>query len=67
MEALRALLACPECGGALAADWSCHQCGRRFDAPDGIPNLRLPGSARTEAVRRFYDRAPFPEIGRAHV
>jgi SAM-dependent methyltransferase len=60
MEALRALLACPECGGALAADWSCRDCGQSYDAPDGIPNLRLPGSDRTEAVRRFYDRAPFP-------
>jgi len=56
----RALLACPACGGALAADWSCLCCGARFDAPDGIPNLRLPGDGRTDAVRRFYERAPFP-------
>ena len=46
--------------GALAADWSCRGCGARFDAPDGIPNLRLAGDARTDAVRRFYERAPFP-------
>src|SRR6266542_7058329 len=60
MEALRELLACPACGGSLTADWSCCVCAIRFDAPDGIPNLRLPGDGRTEAVRRFYERAPFP-------
>src|SRR5262245_8976625 len=31
-----------------------------FDAPDAIPRLRLAGDARTERVREFYDRAPFP-------
>jgi SAM-dependent methyltransferase len=56
----RELLACPACAGALAADWSCLGCGRRFDAPDGIPNLRVAGDERTEAVRRFYERTPFP-------
>jgi SAM-dependent methyltransferase len=60
MPVFRDLLACPACGGALADDWSCRACGTRFDAPDGIPNLRLPGDARTEVVRRFYDCAPFP-------
>ena len=60
MDDFRELLACPACAGALSADWSCRGCGARFDAPDGIPNLRLPGDARTEAVRRFYERAPFP-------
>jgi ubiquinone/menaquinone biosynthesis C-methylase UbiE len=54
------LLACPGCGGELAADWSCDDCGARFQAPDGIPNLRLPGDDRTEIVRRFYESAPFP-------
>ena len=54
------LLACPACAGALADDCSCCTCGARFDAPDGIPNLRLAADGRTEAVRRFYDRAPFP-------
>ena len=44
----------------LGADWSCRACGARFEAPDGIPNLRLPSDQRTDAVRRFYDRAPFP-------
>jgi SAM-dependent methyltransferase len=60
LDDFRELLACPACAGTLAADWSCLACGARFDAPDGIPNLRLPGDARTDAVRRFYDRAPFP-------
>jgi len=60
MDAFRELLACPACADRLGADWSCCGCGARFDAPDGIPNLRLPGDARTEAVRRFYERAPFP-------
>jgi SAM-dependent methyltransferase len=60
LEDFRELLACPACAGTLGADWSCHACSACFDAPDGIPNLRLPGDARTDAVRRFYDRAPFP-------
>jgi SAM-dependent methyltransferase len=60
MDRFRDLLACPACGGPLAADWSCGHCGTHFEVHDGIPNLRLPGDARTEAVRRFYDRTPFP-------
>jgi len=60
MDCFRDLLACPACAGALAADWSCCGCGARFEAPDGIPDLRLPGDGRTEAVRSFYERAPFP-------
>ena len=60
MDEFRELLACPACAGSLARGWSCRDCGRRFDQPDGIPNLRLPGDSRTEVVRRFYDRAPFP-------
>lgn len=54
------LYACPGCTGVLAADWSCGACGACFGAPDGIPNLRLPGDTRTEAVRRFYEHTPFP-------
>ena len=57
---VRALLACPACGGRLADDWSCTGCGLRFSATDGIPDLRLPSDDRTEAVRRFYDASPFP-------
>jgi SAM-dependent methyltransferase len=60
MDPFRELLACPACAGGLAADWSCTGCGARFDAPDGIPNLRLPGDRRTDDVRRFYEHAPFP-------
>jgi len=60
VDDFRELLACPACADPLAADWSCRGCGARFDAPDGIPNLRLPGDGRTDAVRRFYERAPFP-------
>src|SRR5215470_3824371 len=33
----------------------------RYEAPDGIPNLRLPGDTLTEVVRRFYEGAPFPD------
>jgi uncharacterized protein YbaR (Trm112 family) len=60
MDRFWELLACPACAGTLAADWSCAGCAARFEAPDGIPNLRLPGDRRTETVRRFYERAPFP-------
>jgi 2-polyprenyl-3-methyl-5-hydroxy-6-metoxy-1,4-benzoquinol methylase len=60
MADFRELLACPTCRGALAADWSCRACGDRFDAPDGIPNLRAHRDDRTDAVRRFYDSTPFP-------
>src|SRR6202035_2390072 len=60
MDALRDLLACPACGGVLAADWRCRGCGAPYTAPDGIPDLRLGDDARTDAVRRFYEYAPFP-------
>jgi SAM-dependent methyltransferase len=58
--ALRALLACPACAGALSADWRCAGCGARFETADGVPNLRLPCDERIEIVRRFYETAPFP-------
>jgi SAM-dependent methyltransferase len=60
MNEFRELLACPACGGALTADWSCRVCRARFEAPDGIPNLRVAGDPRTDIVRRFYEHAPFP-------
>jgi len=60
MDRFRELIVCPACTGALAADWSCGECGARFDVSDGIPNLRLPGDGRTEVVRGFYQEAPFP-------
>jgi SAM-dependent methyltransferase len=59
-EALE-LLACPRCGGSLhPAPLSCSACGAPYDVRDGIPELRLPADARTEAVRAFYSEAPFP-------
>jgi len=54
------LLACPACQGELTADWSCRRCGARYEARDGIPDLRVSGDARTEVVRHFYGDAPFP-------
>jgi SAM-dependent methyltransferase len=61
VDAFLDLLACPACAGELTPDWSCRDCAARYDAPDGIPNLRLPGDARTEVVRSFYEQAPFPD------
>jgi SAM-dependent methyltransferase len=60
MDAFRELLACPACGGALTARWLCCDCLARYAAPDGIPNLRLKHDMRIEAIRRFYEQAPFP-------
>ncbi len=60
MTDLRAFLACPACRGELSSEWTCAGCGARFTAPDGIPNLRLTGDPKTEIVRQFYDRTPFP-------
>jgi SAM-dependent methyltransferase len=60
VDAIRSLLACPACGGTLDQDWSCCGCGARYDVIDGIPALRLTTDERTDAVRRFYHRAPFP-------
>jgi len=57
---VRELLCCPVCRGPLSPDWKCNACQAQFSAPDGIPNLRLAGDPRTEIVRQFYDRAPFP-------
>src|SRR5918911_2013664 len=59
-EALE-LLACPRCGGALHGQpLSCAACGAAYETCDGIPDVRLPADARTEAVREFYSEAPFP-------
>ena len=59
-DARRALLACPACHGALAADWQCSGCGRAFGEANGVPALRLAGDNRTETVRDFYTETPFP-------
>lgn len=52
-------MACPRCAGALT-ELRCDTCGARYAAPGGIPDLRLPSDDRTERVRSFYARAPFP-------
>lgn len=58
------LLACPACRGALRlADGSslrCVSCEGTFVSSDGIAGLRVPVEARTETVRAFYSRSPFP-------
>ena len=54
------LLACPGCGGSLDGALCCQDCGARYEAADGIADLRLPGDVRTERVRSFYTVAPFP-------
>jgi len=60
MKRFGELLACPACEEPLLLNLTCDKCGTVFDAPDGIPRLRLPGNARTDEVRKFYERAPFP-------
>ena len=35
-------------------------CGRQFPVEDNIPNLLLDREPRVEAVRKFYEAAPFP-------
>jgi len=60
MDGLEDLLACPSCEGDLSSEWRCVACGTQFDAPDGLPNLRLPSDASTETVRQFYEHEPFP-------
>jgi SAM-dependent methyltransferase len=59
-DAALELLACPACAGALDAAPACTRCGAAYAAPDGIPDLRVPSDARTDAVRGFYTHAPFP-------
>jgi SAM-dependent methyltransferase len=60
MPAFFDLLACPACQAALVQDWTCMNCGAHYAAPDGIADLRLRGDGRTDIVRRFYERSPFP-------
>jgi SAM-dependent methyltransferase len=56
----RKLLVCPACQGALTPDWLCRDCGARYQAPGGIPNLRIETGPRADRVRCFYENAPFP-------
>jgi SAM-dependent methyltransferase len=60
VDAFRELLVCPACRSALTEDWLCVGCEAHYASPDGIPNLRLASDARTDTVRQFYERAPFP-------
>jgi SAM-dependent methyltransferase len=60
VRALRELLACPACGAGLGDGWTCVGCGAGFSADGPVPDLRLIADRRTEAVRRFYEAAPFP-------
>jgi len=60
MDRFRELLACPVCAARLDPNLMCSRCGVEFDAPEGIPSLRLPGGARTDVVRQFYEHTPFP-------
>src|SRR6202171_6878922 len=59
MPSFDELLACPRCGGGLRRR-RCGACDTQYAAPDGIPDLRVSSDARTERVRGFYSRAPFP-------
>ncbi len=59
MPSFEELLACPRCGAALK-DLACRECGERYAAPRGIPDLRVFSDPRTEKVREFYKSAPFP-------
>ena len=54
------LLACPRCGGPLRQPLRCASCGAEYGDAGGVPELRLDADARTETVREFYARAPFP-------
>ena len=61
------LLVCPACKGPLSTGpdaptfaLHCGQCAAQYEAPDGIPDLRVPSDARTETVRSFYSESPFP-------
>jgi SAM-dependent methyltransferase len=44
----------------LSSNWGCDDCAVAFQARDGVLELRISGCGRTEAVRRFYEDAPFP-------
>ena len=65
MDGVRDLLACPACEGTLDHTLLCLDCGARYDAPDGIPNLNVTPNPNikddcSDRVRRFYEHAPFP-------
>ncbi|HET6971595.1 MAG TPA: class I SAM-dependent methyltransferase [Phenylobacterium sp.] len=53
------LIACPTCGAALDG-LTCRGCGAGYAEDTGVLRLRAASNARTEAVREFYEAAPFP-------
>jgi ubiquinone/menaquinone biosynthesis C-methylase UbiE len=53
------LIACPACGGAVVGA-RCVGCRADYIEDAGVLRLRAPADARTEAVREFYEAAPFP-------
>jgi SAM-dependent methyltransferase len=53
------LIACPACRGALEGV-RCAACGAGYAEDAGVLRLRPHSSSRTEAVREFYEVAPFP-------
>jgi 2-polyprenyl-3-methyl-5-hydroxy-6-metoxy-1,4-benzoquinol methylase/uncharacterized protein YbaR (Trm112 family) len=64
-----ALLACPRCRASVAAPATangegeslhCVACSAAFAVVDGIADLRRESDVRTDAVRAFYSKAPFP-------
>src|SRR5258708_38908425 len=60
MPSFEDLRACPRCGEGALTQLRCAACGEQYSAPGGIPDLRIPADPRTERVREFYARAPFP-------
>lgn len=58
-DAFAGLIACPACGRGLRA-LACPGCAATYADDGGILRLRAPADARTEAVRAFYEVAPFP-------
>lgn len=53
------LVACPTCRRALTG-LACPSCATIYADDDGVLRLRAPADPRTEAVRAFYEAAPFP-------
>ena len=60
MDWLRELVVCPACGGELDEALVCGGCQARYGERSGVLDLRTPADRRTEAVREFYEEAPFP-------
>jgi SAM-dependent methyltransferase len=62
---LRALLACPSCGGGLdpeRATLRCRACRQAFPVEGGIPDLRVEADASSQVLSDFYSATPFPGL-----